>query len=428
MDETARKPCGCDAPDMQTGLMPVEVSVRLAKSLARPLDCLETVDLRNALGRVSASDVYAPRAMPFFDNAAMDGFAVRLCDLRAIGPWRLPVTATAAAGSALTAIDARPGACRIFTGAPVPHGFDAVIIQEHCRLTGGEVSFEAMPVGGANIRRRGEDIAEGDTLVCAGTIVEPRHIGLLAANGITAVDVRRKIRTAILSTGNELTRDGPPGGAAAIYDANGPMLAALCSGAMFDTHDLGVLPDDPTAMTAALRAMAGQYDLIISTGAASDGARDHLRAALVAAGGRVDAHRVALKPGKPVFFGGLGTALYTGLPGNPLAAFVGFELFVKAQIEALAGLLQGPARQARAVLRGRVRRKPGRTEFVPVLIAAEAGDRPVVEPLGHGSSATLYPLSHADGVVVVPAECASLEDGDLVSWLPFPRSTRAFGV
>jgi molybdopterin molybdotransferase len=206
------------------------------------------------------------------------------------------------------------------------------------------------------------------------------------------------------------------------------VLVVLCSGAMFDTHDLGVLPDDPTAMTAALRAMAGQYDLIISTGAASDGARDYLRAALVAAGGRVDAHRIALKPGKPVFFGGLGTALYTGLPGNPLAAFVGFELFVKAQIEALAGLLQGPARQARAVLRGRVRRKPGRTEFVPVLIAAEAGDRPVVEPLGHGSSATLYPLSHADGVVVVPAECASLEDGDLVSWLPFPRSTRAFGV
>lgn len=428
MAEPLRKSCGCDAPELLDGLIPVDHAMRLARSLAYPLEGVETLDLRNAVGRVSAIDLHAPRAMPFFDNAAMDGFAVRLFDLDQGGPWRLPVIATVAAGSAVNAVDGRPGACRIFTGAPVPPGFDAVVMQEHCRFDGRDVAFEEMPRKGANIRWRGEDIAEGDTLVSAGTIIEPRHVGLLAGNGFSTVDVRRKIRIAILSTGNELMRGGPLGDPAAIYDANGPMLAALCSGSMFETSDVGVLPDDLSTMTEALRAMAGQYDLIVSTGAASNGARDHLRMALTAAGGCVDAHQIGLKPGKPVFFGRLGTALYTGLPGNSLAAFVGFELFVKTQIAALLGLPAGQVREARVVMKAAIRRKPGRTEYLPVRIAGGSAELPVVALLGHGSSATLYPLAHADGMAMVPADCEYLRDGDLVTWFPFPRPTHAFGV
>lgn len=428
MGEQLCNSCGCDSPDIIQDLIPVDHAVRIARSLASPIKDDERIGLRKAFGRIVAQDLRAPRAMPFFDNSAMDGFAVRIEDLDKEGPWRLPVFGIVPAGTTLNAVEGGVGAYQIFTGAPLPHGYNAVIMQEQCNFDGRHLVFDAAPRKGENIRLRGEDITEGETLVSAGTVLDPRHIGLLAGNGFTTVDVRRKIRIAILSTGNELTRGGQLDGPAAIFDANAPMLEALCSGPLFDTRNIGVLSDDPAPMTEALRDMSGQYDLIISTGAASNGARDHLRAALEAARGRVAAHHVGLKPGKPVFFGRLGGAVYTGLPGNSLAAFVGFELFVKAQIEALAGLSSGCAAEGRAVLKDTVRRKPGRMEYVPARIADGPAERPVVELLGHGSSATLFPLSQADGLAVLPTESEKLEGGEVVAWLPFPYSTRALGV
>lgn len=411
--------CDCDAVDQLSQLIPLSVALEIARGLVRPIAEIEPSDIRNAVGRVTAINICAPRAMPFFDNSAMDGFAVRTSQLMGLGPQRLRLLGTITAGSTNQAIDERPGAYRIFTGAPVPADFDAVIMQEHCLSDGRTVTLRTLPAVGDNIRFRGEDIAEGAIVVHAGTLLEARHIGLLAANGFYSVPLVRKLRIGILSTGDELVRGNVLTGASSIFDANGPMLNALCAGPLFDVTDLGILPDEMASLVKFLRSLHGRFDLIISSGAASTGGRDMLREALIISGGRIDAYRVALKPGKPVFFGKLGDALFTGLPGNPLAAYVGFQLFAASQIAVLTGRQGAASFSASAICAINLSHKAGRTEYLPARIVGMKDRLPVVEPVGHGSSATLFPLNFADGLCVIPAECDGFEEGNILQWVPF---------
>lgn len=411
----------CDVQPSGSNLMSVETAIEVAVGMAKPITGAQEVALRFARGRILAADLHAPQAMPAFDNSAMDGFAVRLQDIPGTGPWRLPVTGTIAAGSALGLAGAVVGAAlRIFTGAPVPALCDAVVMQENCDDQGEHVRILTRPAMGENIRRAGEDIGAGALLARQGTIIGARHIGLLAGNGHASIQVRRRPRIAVLSTGDELVDAGRC--SASIHDANRPMLLALCEGLGAEVTDLGICADDLGAMTRLLRANATQFDMILTSGAASVGGRDFVRPALQAAGGSVEACRVALKPGKPVFFGRLGDALLTGLPGNPLSAYTGFQLFTARQIAAMLGFSGAEMSVEKAVAGFDWKRKPGRAEYLPVrIVAHDASGRPIVERLGHGGSASLMPLSQADGVAVLDASSTEGTCGTPVSWFPFCR-------
>lgn len=407
----------CGGCDDISGLMSVARARDLALAEVQPITGRETCAPDQALGRVLAEALHAPVAMPLFDNSAMDGFALRCADLD--GSDSLPIAGTVAAGDDPGPLI--PGmALRIYTGAPVPAGADAVAMVERCRELGGRVAFDAAPRPGDNIRRAGSDQARGERLIAAHTRLAPHHVGLMAANGIGRVAVVCRPRVAVFSTGDEL-RDGAVG-PGQIPDANRPMLIALCREAGAEATDLGILPDDRDATRAALAGLGGRYELIVTSGAVSMGGRDHVRDALIDAGGRVNGWRVAVKPGKPVVFGRIGGAAFTGLPGNPFAAHTGFHLFVAAQIARLSG--QHPAEFATVPARAGFdwSRSPGRAEVFAVRLGGYGDDGlPVLIRLGRGVSATLAPLAGADGLAMVAADCDRVEPGDRLHWHRFPQ-------
>ncbi len=406
--------CGCDDTAPRTGdLMPISDAVDLALAQVAPLPQIETVTPDAALGRVLVHDVTGTGQMPAFDNAAMDGFALRLGDLE--GRCCLPVTGTMAAGDKPRALP-EGAALRIFTGAALPEGADAVAMIEHCVDRGHKVHFSHLPARGDNIRHAGSDQAASALLARAGTRLAAHHIGLFAANGVRQVSVTARPRVAIFSTGNELLGDGP----GCIADANRPMLLAQARLAGARVTDAGILPDEAAESAAALARAAHVHDLIVTSGAVSMGGKDHLRAALVAAGGRLEGWRVALKPGKPVMFGRIGGAAITGLPGNPFAVFVGFHLFVAAQIERLSGAAPQPFAPVPARAAFDWTRKPGRAEVFPVkLTGYDAQGCAELHRLGRSVSATLMPLGEADGLAIVPAGTDRIAAGDRLTWHPF---------
>lgn len=402
-------------------LIPIERAIEIAVAITRPIDAAEDVAVHLARGRVLAADIHADRPMPAFDNSAMDGYAVRLADLPGVGPWRMPVSWTIAAGAEAPVGAVTPGSVlRIFTGARVPPGFDAVLMQEQCEKQGDHVRFHARPATGENIRRTGEDIAAGDRLAAAGTVIDARHVGLFAANGVSVLPVRRRPRIAVLSTGDELLDAGRRMGS--IHDANRPMLLSLCETLGAEVTDLGICADDLDRTARLLRAQAGRFDMILTSGAASVGDKDCIRPALLAAGGVVGSCRVALKPGKPVFFGRLGDTLLTGLPGNPLSAYVCFQLFVTRQIGAMLGIPRQATVFETAIADFDWKRKPGRAEYLPArIVGRNVSGTAVVERLGHGSSAALLPLAEADGMVVLDALSSGGARGTPVGWIPFAK-------
>ena len=396
------------------GLLPLDEAVALALAQVSPIAQAERIPLAEAVGRVAAKDILAPAAMPLFDNSAMDGFALRLSDLA--GGDSLPLAGTVPAGAVPR--DLPQGvALEIFTGAPVPQGADAVVMIENARVAGARVQFHRLPKAGDNIRRAGSDQPLGARLVARGQPLRPLHVGLLAANGITQVEVSRRPRVAVFSTGDELTGGGNPG---RIHDANRPMLLTLAREAGAEAEDMGILPDDLPTTTRALFALGDQFDLILTSGAVSMGGRDHMRDAIVAAGGALTGWRVALKPGKPVAFGRIGKTAITGLPGNPFSAYTGFHLFAGPQIARLAGAAPAPFASVPARAGFGWSRKPGRAEVFPARHAGhDPAGVPILERLGAGVSATLFPLAEADGLGIVSAETDRVEAGDSLTWQPF---------
>ncbi|MFV1590662.1 gephyrin-like molybdotransferase Glp [Phaeobacter sp. JH20_39] len=395
--------------------MPLDAAISLALEQVRPVGDIEILPLQDCAGRFAAAPAYAHFAMPLFDNSAMDGFAVATADCETT--LSLPISGTVAAGDAPARLTAGT-AMRIYTGAPLPEGADAVNMSERCDATNRLVTLHQAPAPGENIHRAGSDQATGAMLVDKGQRIGARHAGLLAGNGITTCHVRRKVRVGVFSTGNELAQGALQLGQ--IHDANRPMLLSLAVQAGSDVTDLGVLPDDLEQTTQALKAVRDRFDLVLSTGAVSVGGRDHMRAALLDAGGTLDGWRVAIKPGKPVAFGRLGSTAFTGLPGNPFAAYVGFHLFAGPQIARLSGAGNRPfaPHPARAVFDWR--RKPGRAEVFPVRLRGFT-DQGVaeLERLGASVSATLFPLADADGLAIIPAEIGHVAPGDRIRWQPF---------
>jgi molybdopterin molybdotransferase len=421
-DGTLIPPTCCDT---EPGLLPLaEARARLLRGVV-PVAGTELLRLGAATGRLLADAPLAAIALPPFDQSAMDGYGLTAADL-ATGTVPLLVRRVAAGDAPGPAL--QPGqAVRLLTGAPAPEGVAAVVMQEHVTLTEGRVLAHRPVRPGDNLRYRGEDVAEGECLAEPGTRLDARHVALLAAAGLERVLVRRRLRVALLSNGNELRGIGAAREVAAVHDSNRPMLRALLAGPEIDCTDLGLLPDDPAALAAALAGAAAGHDLILASGGISGGDADHLPRALAAAGGEVAVLRLALKPGKPLAHGRLGDALCLFLPGNPLAALVTMLVLGRPLLARLAGgTVPAGAPPLAAVSAEAFSRRPGREEFLPACILGhDAAGLPLLARAGEAGSGRLLPLSRADGLLWLPAAAERVAPGDPLRFHPF---SAAFGL
>jgi len=286
----------------------------------------ETLPVTDALGRVLAAPQTSAITVPPMDNSAMDGYAVRVADV-AVAGVRLPVSQRILAGAVGQPLQPVTAA-RIFTGAPVPPGADAVLMQEYCEATGEDVVINAMPRLGENIRRAGEDIQAGARILAAGTRIGAAEMGLAASVGLAELPVFRRLKVACFFTGDELVTPGTPLQSGQIYNSNRYTLAGLVNGLGCELIDLGIVPDTLEATEAALARASQEADVVITSGGVSVGEADYVKAAVEKLG-RVEMWKVAMKPGKPLVYGRVGNADFIGLPGNPVSAFVTFCLFVR---------------------------------------------------------------------------------------------------
>lgn len=409
--KTSSDCCGTDDRLMTVD----EVLARIGATM-NPVAGQETVPLGEALGRLLAADQVSPLRVPSFDNSAVDGWAVDGGDLNSAAPTTLPVGGRIAAGRPLDEPVRRGLAYRIFTGAPLPPGLDTVLTQETCRQDGEQVT---LPPGkrGANARHAGESVEVGDVPLTAGTRLRPQHIGVAAMLGLTHLPVRRRLRVAIFSTGDEVREPGQPLPAGCIYDANRYTLAALLAQMGCMVSDLGILEDRHDAVRDALEAAAADHDLVITSGGVSVGEEDHVKAA-IAALGSIDLWRVAVKPGKPLAVGRIKEAAFLGLPGNPVAVMVTFLLFGRPLIGRLCGAKVEAPRRYLLPAGFAMRKNAGRREF-PRARVTETEFGPVVELFRSDSSGVLTSVTACDGLVDLRQGEIDISPGDLVEFLPF---------
>ncbi len=402
------------APDPREELVPVGTVLAEVLAAVAPLPPVEA-SLVEAAGRVLAETVRAPVPFPAFDNAAMDGYAVRAGDVAAAAPGRpavLPVTSGVFAGDH-TPPPLPPGAAApIATGAQVPEGADAVVPVEATLERDGAVAV-VEPVGlGANVRRRGEDVAEGSALLAAGDRLGPGQIAAAAAAGRARLWVHPRPRVAVLSTGNEVR---PPGAVLApgqVHDAAGPALAALVREAGCDPRVLGPVPDDRARLAAALARAASDADAVLTVGGVSMGRRDLLVETLAGLG-EARGWRIALRPGKPFALGAVGRVPVFGLPGNPAAALAAFEALVRPALLVLQGRPGTPRPSVAGELATAFRQRPGRLHLVRARAWREDG-RLLVAPAGPQGAGSIASLAAANAWLVVPPAVERLEVGATV--------------
>lgn len=398
---------------------------RLIGERIKPVAETERVPLHGARARVLAHDVKAPVDLPPFDNSAVDGYAVRHADLKPDGETTLAVVGRLAAGGRAE-LALKPGeAIRIFTGAAMPKGADTVFMQEDVKLDGDKLTVPKGLKLGANRRLAGEDVAAGRMVLPAGTVLAAQHVALAAALGLTELTVRRRLKVAIFSTGDEVVEPGAPLGRAAIYDSNRFLIAELLERLGALVTDLGILADEPTTLARALEKASAHHDLVLTSGGVSTGEADHVRTAVEKIGSLVF-WRVAIKPGRPVAMGvirgskGSGAA-FVGMPGNPVAVFVTFVRVVKPLLRQLSGarperLVALPVRAAFAY-----KKKKDRREYVRVALRkAPDGEIEAVKHPQDGAG-ILTSLTETDGLLEFPEEMTSIEPGGRVGFLSYAQ-------
>lgn len=411
--------CGCDRRDMLKALISVDDALALINERATAIPETEMLAAAFAPGRTLADPVTSFRMAPPFDNAAMDGYAVVTSALAGEGPWDVPVVARVPAGRAAASLSGL-NASRIFTGAPIPSGADAVVMQEDVHRTGATIRIDHRPKPGLNIRRAGSELAAGARVLQNGSRLGAREIAVCAAAGVVQVHVRRRLRVALLVTGDEIRRAGTDRSAAQIWDVNTPMLRATLTRPGIDLVAVETGLDSRDGLFLQIAELAEIADLLITTGGISVGEEDHVKPALTAMGADIIFSGVAIKPGKPVSFGHVRGTSWLGLPGNPLSAFVTWQLFGEALVKRMTGEIGPGIARRHVVISQEITRKPGRCEFRPAHCTGfDPHGREVVgfEPETHSSR--VAGLSMASGVIYLPADAAFLPAGALVEFQPF---------
>ncbi len=401
----------------------VDAALAVIQASVQPVSAIERLAVRAALGRVLAQDIASPIDVPAHDNSAMDGYALRGADLAAQGDTVLRIAGRGLAGHAYDGEVPAGSALRIMTGAVMPAGCDTVVPQEFCRVEGDTV---ILPQGvvrtGDNRRLRGEDLARGKTALPAGKVLRPADLGLLASLGMAEVSVRRKLRVAFFSSGDELRSIGQPLDAGCVYDSNRYTLWGMLERLGCELIDLGVVSDTPQAMEAALRTATACADVVITSGGVSVGEADYLRSTLSRMGDVVF-WRIAMRPGRPLAFGQLRADAHSawlfGLPGNPVAVMVTFYAFVRPALLHCMGASPQPQPMLRAVSAQALRKKPGRTEYQRGLLTPLPDGRWQVSAIGNQGSGVLSSMSQAHGLIVLHHDQATAQAGDLVDVLLF---------
>jgi len=391
-------------------------------SHAKAVEQSEDVPMQAALGRVLAKNVNSSVDVPPLDNTSMDGYAVRCADTASPGQ-SLIIAQRIPAGSVGTQLE--PGTvARIFTGAPIPPGADAVVMQEDCSIpedSSGLVQVNIVPTQGQWIRRRGEDLTAGQTALSAGTFLRPQELGVAASGGLTHLNVKRRVKVATFFTGDELALPGQPLKPGGIYNSNRDTLLACLKSLGCDATDLGIVPDSLDATKQALRQASKDHDLIITSGGVSVGEEDHIKPA-VTSEGRLDLWQIAIKPGKPLAFGAVrktekpadGEAWFIGLPGNPVSSFVTFLLFVRPFILKLQGRAVTPMQSYPMRADFDWLKADRRNEFLRVKVNDQGG----LDLFPNQSSGVLTSASWGDGLVDCPPG-HPITAGEMVKYIPF---------
>ncbi len=399
-------------------LMPVHAALDLLRRRVAPVAVAEMVPLAAALGRVLAEDVVAPFDVPPHDNSAVDGYAVFFDDLTADGETVLPVTGRVAAGHLLGRDGRRGEAVRIFTGAPMPAGFDTVLMQEDCRIDGNAVTIPPGIKRGANRRKAGEDVTRGAVVLNAGRRLRPEDIGLAAALGRKELPVRRPLRAAVFSTGDEVREPGQELPQGCIYDANRFALLAVLRQLGCEVTDLGILPDSLDTIRDALQAASSEHDVLVTSGGMSTGDEDHVKAAVEALGS-LHFWRLAIKPGRPVALGQVGTAVFVGLPGNPVAVMITFLRIARPILLRLMGAEESEPRLFPVRAGFAYKKKPGRREYVRATLTRDADGVLTAVKHPRDGAGILSSMVESDGLVELPEDLSRLEPGTMVEFLPF---------
>lgn len=401
---------------MKSSLLSVEEAVSLLLSAATRSPICEVTELStlSVSGRVLATDITAPINVPSVDNAQMDGYALRAADVN--NNTRLLIRQRIAAGHVGTTL--QPGtAARIFTGAAIPEGADTVVMQEQCEVIetpeGSAVRLLHAPVVGEWVRRVGDDIRQGSVILRAGTQLRAQELGLAASVGLARLPVKRRLKVAVFFTGDELVMPGKPLPAGAIYNSNRFLLTALLESLGCEIQDLGIVPDTLEETRAALREAAQACDVVITSGGVSVGEEDHIKPAMQAEG-HLNLWQVAVKPGKPLAFGEIGSAFFLGLPGNPVSSFVTFLLFVRPFLLRLQGVTDVTPKSYSMRADFSWPKADKRNEFLRVKLNSDGG----LDLYPNQGSAVLSSVVWGDGLVDNPVG-ATINQGDLVKFIPF---------
>ncbi|MBY4896359.1 gephyrin-like molybdotransferase Glp [Cupriavidus sp. AU9028] len=409
--------------DYDPTALPVDQANRIIADVVEPVTGIEQLAIRTALDRVLAEDVVSPIDVPAHDNAAMDGYAFNAANLPASGDAVLTVAGTALAGDTGLPAPAAGTAVRIMTGAVMPAGCDTVIPQELVEVDGDTIRFAADAVrAGDNRRFRGEDLAAGKPALRAGRLLRPADLGLLASLGIAEVRVRRRLRVAFFSTGDELRSIGETLDAGCVYDSNRYTLHAMLTRLGVELIDMGVVRDDPAALEAAFRTACENADAVITSGGVSVGEADYTKA-IMARLGDVTFWKIAMRPGRPMAFGRIASngkeALLFGLPGNPVAVMVTFYHFVRAALHRMMGtdLAAPPLMRVRSAQA--IRKKPGRTEYQRGILAPGADGQWEVRITGQQGSGVLRSMSEANCFIVLGHQQGGVAAGDPVDVMLF---------